>query len=273
MTRTDMRMTDVGEAYAAMHGATRDELLEIRKYGVSIGHSGVTERACELLGEGLSEAETMEALRNAVGARGWTVNDRRTAVGEFYQGLFRRDFDGVGIIIRLEDGRSGRFAYTQLEGNERFADELNMANHVMLKSHGIENSMPVPRNEDFQPKEFNVYPFGVPKLVDWEPGYISAEFPFGTMAAYVSGNDMNGKPVINVDYFCVDGEFERIVLNEKGIVDAFRGHYDSNDPEGLTYLRVPANSGISNSDVAGHLVSLLKPDLAYFDRSPQPQVQ
>ncbi len=91
--------TDVGDLYQILNdNPSRDAIERVKAIAIGLGHSGVFERCYQLLDEEPSKQELHEALYNALGVRGYSAHDEKTAVGYFYQRLYD-DFDSVSLTM------------------------------------------------------------------------------------------------------------------------------------------------------------------------------
>jgi len=135
---------DVGELYNLMFTVSDEELKKIEEAGLQLGHAGVVDRAYEVMNtrdltrKGATEDdiialeragiygndveidqicsiygltpkrpkqdELSEGLQNAVGLRGYSIDDEGTAVGSFYQRLFGEDFLRMVFMIPTQMG-------------------------------------------------------------------------------------------------------------------------------------------------------------------------
>lgn len=164
---------DVSDLYDAMFTASAEQLHAIKEMGLLLGHAGIVDRVYEVINERAlrekgatdddilgwyavqwknddakvkeiakqygvvfqepSRAELEEGLKYAVGARGFSIDDRNTSVGSFYQRLFGCDFGYVSLFS--VDGEKTEVPYGKLLDGLP-PELLNRVNAIILAQKG-----------------------------------------------------------------------------------------------------------------------------------------
>jgi len=82
------------------HRSNPDILREIKQAGIRLGHDRVIGIACKVLKEEPTPKELSDALGNAIGVRGISIDDPATSAGTLFQRLYgETEFDRISEQI------------------------------------------------------------------------------------------------------------------------------------------------------------------------------